>query len=216
LVREHAHNHPDADLSREISQLAELCRQVDSPQDLSSLLGLEGSAARVYFQAFAKMLRHGFRFSGRHRHPSPDPVNALLSLGYTMVYNEISSLLDGLGFDPYLGFYHQPDYGHATLASDLMEELRAPLTDRFTLSIINNRVFDEQDFFLHPASGGIFLKDEPRKRYFTEYERFVTRPMGLSGDGESASYRQLFRHQAEKLKEAILGAETYCPYRFCW
>lgn len=72
------------------------------------------------------MVRRTFGFSGRARHPSPDPVNALLSLGYTLVYNEISSLLDGLGFDPYLGFFHQPRYGHATLASDLLEEFRAP------------------------------------------------------------------------------------------
>ena len=159
FVREFGHNHPDTDLSEDTTRMAALSSQIDSQADLPALLGLEGSGARTYFQAFAKMVRHSFDFTARRRRPAPDPVNALLSLGYTMVYNEIGSLLDGLGFDPYLGFYHQSHYGHATLASDLMEEFRTPLTDRFTLGLINNRIFDEQDFFFHAASGSIYLKD---------------------------------------------------------
>ena len=216
FVREFGHNHPDTDLSEETAQIAGLCSRIDSQSDLPALLGLEGSGARAYFQAFAKMVRHSFDFTGRRRRPPPDPVNALLSLGYTMVYNEIGSLLDGLGFDPYLGFYHQPHYGHATLASDLMEEFRTPLTDRFTLGLINNRIFDEQDFFLHTASGSMYLKDIPRKRYFSEYERFITRPMTSSEDETETNFRKLFRRQAERLQQSIMNGETYCPYKFCW
>jgi hypothetical protein len=134
-------------------------------------------------------------------------------LGYV---NEIGSLLDGLGFDPYLGFYHQPHYGHATLASDLVEEFRTPLTDRFTLGLINNRIFDEQDFFFHAASGSVYLKDVPRKRYFSEYERFVTRPMASSDNKSETNFRQLFRRQAERLQQAIMNGETYCPYKLRW
>jgi CRISPR-associated protein Cas1 len=146
LVREFSYNHPETDLQSEMDHLATLLPQVDQVSELLSLLGLEGAGARFYYQAFAKMVRRVFKFAGRHRHPAPDPVNALLSLGYTLVYSEISSLLDGLGFDPYLGFYYQPDYGHATLASDLLEEFRVPLVDRLTLSLINNRVFSPEDF----------------------------------------------------------------------
>jgi len=79
-------------------------------------------------------------FPGRKKHPSTDPVNAILSLTYTMIFNEISSLLDGLGFDPYLAYYHSIDYGRASLASDLMEEFRAPLADRFTLKIFTKMI----------------------------------------------------------------------------
>ena len=77
---------------------------------LKELLGVEGSAAKAYFSGFGKMLLNTFTFFGRKKHPSTDPVNALLSLSYTMIFNEISSLLDGVGFDPYLGYYHTVEY----------------------------------------------------------------------------------------------------------
>jgi len=216
FVREFSHNHPDTDLAEETSDLAHHCSRIDSQGDLSALLGLEGAGARAYFHAFAKMVRHSFVFTGRRRHPLPDPVNALLSLGYTLMYNEISSLLDGLGFDPFLGFYHQPHYGHATLASDLMEEFRTPLIDRFTLNMINNRIFQEEDFYYHTASRSIYLKEEPRKRYFLEYEGFITRPMISHESSSDIDFRKLFRQQAERLKHTIVTGEAYCPYTFHW
>ncbi len=216
FVREFAHNHPETGLQDEVKRLQTVRSQVESSNQLPTLLGFEGTGARIYFEAFAKMVRHSFRFDGRHRHPPPDPVNALLSLGYSMVYNEISSLLDGIGFDPYLGFYHQPRHGHATLASDLIEEFRAPMVDRFTLGLTNNRVFKEQDFYLHTASGGVLLKDEPRKRFFAEYERFVTRPMKTLESETEIDFRRLFRRQAERLRETVSGRKAYCPYSFYW
>lgn len=215
MVREFTHNHPDTEAKGEIARLAEYLPRVPQQPDLDSLLGLEGAGARVYFAAFARMVRHTFGFTGRARHPAPDPVNALLSLGYTLVYNEIGSLLDGLGFDPYLGFYHQPRFGHATLASDLLEEFRAPLVDRFTLSLINNRVFVETDFYQH-TGGGVYLQDEPRKRYFQEYERFITRPWHHPEEKAETDFRRLFRRQAENLLTAVMNGSVYQPYKFSW
>jgi CRISPR-associated protein Cas1 len=215
LLREFAHNHPDADLAPEIHQAAAARDQAPQSPDLASLLGLEGSGSRAYFQGFAKMVRHSFNFTGRQRHPAPDPVNALLSLGYTLVYNELSSLLDGMGFDPYLGFFHQPRHGHATLASDLLEEFRAPLVDRLTLHLINNRILQEPDFYPH-TSGGLYLLDQPRKRYFQEYEHFVTRPQAAAADDAEMDFRRLFRRQAERLRHAVLTEENYQPFIFSW
>jgi CRISPR-associated protein Cas1 len=183
--------------------------------NLAALLGHEGAGARVYFAAFSKMLRHRLGFTGRQRHPAPDPVNALLSLGYTLVYHELSSLLDGLGFDPYLGFFHQPRFGHAGLASDLLEEFRAPLVDRLTLSLINRRVFADTDFYQH-TSGGVYLHDEPRKRYFLEYEAFVSREFRAPDDSGAIDFRRLFRRQAERLRRLLLLGEPYEPYKFSW
>jgi CRISPR-associated protein Cas1 len=214
-LREFAHNHPDTDLAQEMTQVAAARDQAAQAQDPARLLGLEGSGARAYFAAFAKMVRHTFGFTGRARHPAPDPVNALLSLGYTLVYNELSSLLDGLGFDPYLGFYHQPRFGHATLASDLLEEFRAPLVDRLTLYLINNCILQKPDFYPH-TSGGVYLLDEPRKRYFQEYERFVTRPQAAAADETEMDFRRLFRRQAGRLRQTLLTDEPYAPFTFSW
>ena len=97
------------------------------------------------------------------------------------------------------------------------EEFRSPLTDRFTLRMINNRIFDEQDFYQHTASGGVYLRQEPRKRYFSEYEKFITRPMSRSSvEEDEIDFRRLFRHLAERLKKAITKGENYCPYHFHW
>ncbi|MEW6296010.1 MAG: CRISPR-associated endonuclease Cas1 [Candidatus Diapherotrites archaeon] len=212
-LREFAHNHPETDLAQETAQVAAARDQAAQAPDPARLLGLEGSGARAYFAGFAKMVRHSFGFTGRARHPAPDPVNALLSLGYTMVYNEISSLLDGLGFDPYLGFFHQPRFGHATLASDLLEEFRAPLVDRLTLNLVNNRILQEPDFYSH-TSGGVYLLDEPRKRYFQEYERFITRPQAAAADEKDLDFRGLFRRQAQRLRQTLLTGEPYAPFIF--
>ncbi len=216
FLREFRHNHPELDIGEETDRIETLMCQTDVKKDSASLLGLEGAAGRAYFQAFRQMVRGAMNFDGRRRHPSPDPVNALLSFGYTLVYTEIGSLLDGIGFDPYLGYYHQPSYGHATLASDLLEEFRSPLVDRFTLALINNRIFDEEDFFVHTGSGGLYLKDEPRKRYFVEYERFVTRPMADPNGNAQTWFRKQFRTQAERLRDAVNSKNVYIPYEFSW
>jgi CRISPR-associated protein Cas1 len=214
LIREFSHNHPETDLNSQKDQLESYARQIEGRQDIDVLLGMEGISSRVYFSAFAKMIRGDFMFEGREKHPPPDPVNALLSLGYTMVYNEISSLLDGIGFDPYLGIFHQPKYGHAGLASDLCEEFRAALTDRLTLYLINNRILQPDDFITHTPSKGVYLAQDPKKRYFEEYEKFVTRPMP-AGEGES-NFRKLFLRQAERLRHALMTGEVYQPYSFHW
>jgi CRISPR-associated protein Cas1 len=216
FVREFNHNHPGSCPVQLIDRFTSLSGQVEFNQDLKSLLGAEGAAAVVYFDLFKNMLLHSFQFNGRRKRPATDPVNALLSLGYTLIYNEIESLLDGMGFDPYLGFYHQPRYGHATLASDLMEEFRAPLVDRLTLNLINNRILKEDDFFVHQPSGAVYLKDDARKRYFVEYDHFVTRPMPVDGEKSMTNYRALFKRQAERLKKAISEGTAYEPYIFKW
>ncbi len=215
LVREFSHNHPETELDPMVSRLKELSSRMESQAEQSELLGIEGLAARYYFEAFARMVRHTFRFEGRKRRPAPDPVNALLSLGYTLVYNEIGALLDGMGFDPYLGFFHKPHYGHATLASDMLEEFRSPLVDRFTLFLINNRILSQADFSFHAPSGGVYLGDASRGRYFREFDRFINRPMSTE-EGEERSFRQLFRRQAERMREAVLSGQAYLPYRFIW
>lgn len=134
-----------------------------------------------------------------------------LSFGYVLVGNELQALLDGMGFDPYLGFYHQLDYGRPSLALDLLEELRAPLIDRFSLSLLKVRKLVPDDFLSTPDKG-VVLKREPLKIYFRAYGDELSRPFEL--DGEELTFRQLFRRQAERLAAALVRDE---PYRsFLW
>lgn len=212
LVRYFGYNHPEIDLGAETEGLARRLGSVEGVDSTEALLGVEGSAAKTYYTAYGKMLLGEFSFTGRKKRPPPDPVNAMLSLTYTMVFNEISSLLDGLGFDPYLGYFHKPDYGRASLAADLIEEFRAPIADRFILNVVNSRVFKPEDFNANPKGGGVSLTRAALKRYFSEYEKFINKEFMHPADDMRTTLRKCIRRQAEKLSAVIQGDGVYIPF----
>ena len=211
LMRGFSYNHPDTDLSSAAERIKNSLSGIDGADSIDALMGIEGSAARIYFGSFGRMILCDLAFPGRVKHPATDPVNALLSFGYTLVFNEIASLLDGLGFDPYLGFFHSVDYGRKSLASDLVEEFRASV-DRFTLYLLNNRMIGENDFYTNPKGGGKYLVRDAMKRYFAEYERNINRELVHPAGGATTSLRKCFRGQAERLAAHIRGGDTYEPF----
>jgi CRISPR-associated endonuclease Cas1 len=165
--------------------------RIDASANLDALRGLEGSAAAAYFDAFAAMVPEDLGFSGRQRRPPRDPVNSLLSFGYVLVGNELQSLLDGIGFDPFIGFFHALDYGRASLALDLLEEFRHALVDRLTISLLNRGIIKRTDFQTTPE-GGLYLDQDGKRRYFTEYAKELTTPFTVDGHeitfGERVQY----------------------------
>lgn len=211
FIRRFAYNHPETGLDDEVSDIMNHQKKIADASDLSRLFGIEGAAAKSHFKALGKMVLKEFMFESRSKRPPKDPVNTLLSLTYTMIYNEISSLLDGLGFDPYLGYFHHPDYGRASLASDLMEEFRTPVGDSFTLNLINKGILTSGDFYT-PSTGGSILKRDALKRYFSQYESFVNRETGRPQTGGKTSFRALFRRQAETMAKAIRETSGYTPF----
>jgi CRISP-associated protein Cas1 len=211
VMRAFSYNHPETELTRVADELKALVAEVDSAAAIDVLMGKEGIAARTYFGAFGRMILSDFVFEGRKKHPAPDPVNALLSFGYTLVFNEIMSLLDGLGFDPYLGYFHAPEYGRASLASDLVEEFRASV-DRFTLHLLNNRIVRPDDFYRNPNSEGMYLTRDALKTYFGHYETYLNRPFVHPDTRETTTLRKCFRLQAEKLGNHIRGTVEYTTF----
>lgn len=210
LMRSFSYNHPEKDLSSATEGMKASLAGIDKAESIESLMGIEGTAARAYFGSFGRMLLCNLAFPGRVKHPATDPVNALLSFGYTLVFNEIASLLDGLGFDPFLGFFHSADYGRKSLASDLVEEFRASV-DRFTLYLLNNRMLGEEDFYTNPKGGGKYLVREAMRRYLAAYERHVNRELVCSPGETATSLRKCFRAQAERLAAHIRGDGEYDP-----
>lgn len=211
VLRRLRNHHPEAVPKTAFETLDRLAAGTETMAPLDALLGLEGSAAADYFGALGAVVPPAFGFDGRNRRPPRDPFNALLSFGYVLVGNELQSLLDGMGFDPYLGFYHQVHYGRPSLALDLLEELRAPLVDRFALALLNRRVFQMSDFTDEPERG-VRLHREALKRFFPLYEKELTSPLQI--EGESLSFRQIFRRQAERLARALTDGEPYQGFRF--
>ena len=170
LMREQR-NHGASDvLAPAAEKMAALLENIRHGCNVPQLMGLEGEAASVYFGVFNSLLRsQGFEFSGRVRRPPGDPVNALLSFAYVLLGSECASALAGVGLDPYVGFLHQDRPGRKSLALDLMEELRAPLADRFVLTLINRGQIKLDDFVME-ASGAVRLKDDVRKTFLSAYQ----------------------------------------------
>jgi CRISPR-associated protein Cas1 len=170
LMREQRNHGANDALAQAAKNLAVSLESIRHARTVPQLMGLEGDAASVYFGVFSSLLRaQGFEFSGRVRRPPGDPVNALLSFAYVLLASECASALAGVGLDPYVGFLHQDRPGRKSLALDLMEELRAPLADRFVLTLINRGQMKPTDFVTE-ASGAVRLKDDARKALLTAYQ----------------------------------------------
>jgi CRISPR-associated protein Cas1 len=210
VVKRFRRNHPEAIALAEVEDLEQRLESIGAAASVETLRGIEGSIAARYFRLLPAMFPPELSFDGRSRRPPRDPVNALLSFGYVLVGNEIQSLLDAIGFDPYLGFFHALDYGRPSLALDLLEEFRAALVDRMTASILNLGILKPDDF-TRTAEGGVLLGRDGMRRYFPAYEKELTTP--LSVEGEPLSFRQLFRRQAERLARALTEAEVYQSFR---
>jgi CRISPR-associated protein Cas1 len=212
LLARHQRNHPECDLSMETTGLAALGKKVAHQNELEKLRGIEGQAASVYFDGFAKMLRRGEPFNKRSRRPPADPVNSMLSFGYALLYNEAVAALVSVGFDAYLGFYHQPRYGRVSLALDLMEEMRQLVVDRLVLSLINREVFKAADF-QKGDDGGVYLNEEGRKRFLREYERSVSTEFVSRQGGARTSFRRAIYEQALALQRTVMQGAAYQPFQ---
>lgn len=190
-----------------LSELEQLAKKAENVGALASLLGIEGTAARSYFAAFSGMLKGGaagvFDLDGRNRRPPRDPVNALLSLAYSVLTKELAHAITSAGLEPLLGFYHQPRFGRPALALDMMEEFRPIVADSVVISAINNGVVDVDDFVEHPT--GVALKEAGRRRFLQAFERRLDQLVTHPVFGYRISYRRVLEVQARLLGRFLLG-----------
>ncbi|MCD6389290.1 MAG: CRISPR-associated endonuclease Cas1 [Desulfobulbaceae bacterium] len=204
----------DVNLDETIFFLENYRLKVAAASSREQLMGLEGSAARVYFSGFGRLLKGGFSMTGRHYHPATDPVNALLSFGYSLLFYELNGLVQAHGLDSLLGCYHAVLYGRASLATDIMEEFRAPLIDRLILNLINKRVIKTGDF-TSCRGPGIVLNDVARRRFVSGYENFVSRVFLDRRSGMRKNYRGLVRDSVLSLEQAFLDdSQEYHPFLY--
>lgn len=154
------------------AKIASSARSAMECDSTASLRGIEGDAAAEYYSVFNELIlrdKEAFRFPCRNRRPPTDPVNAMLSLFYTVLARDCASALEGVGLDPYVGLMHADRPGRQSLALDLMEELRPVLVDRFVLSAVNNRVVSPEDFVVR-ESGEVRLADDGRRGLFNAWQ----------------------------------------------
>lgn len=223
LMRNHVEL-PDS-VRRRLQQAQE---DVERATSLAALLGIEGAAASVYFEHFAGMIRPrrtgdeasrehadasdwSFDFTTRNRRPPRDPVNAMLSLAYSMLAKDFTIAAYSVGFDPYVGFYHQPRFGRPALALDLMEEFRALVADSAVLTAINNGSVTTRDFVR--AGDAVNLTARGRAAFFEAYEKRVNAEIEHPVFRYRVSYRRAFELQYRLLARALSGELAhYVPF----
>jgi len=190
-----------------------MAARAESAATLEELLGIEGNGARLYFGAFNGMLKADpderlpeifqLDFAGRNRRPPRDAVNALLSLAYSVLAKDFTIACYSVGFDPMVGYYHQPRFGRPALALDLMEPFRPLVADSAVLTAINSGMVTPGHFV--KAGESVALRLEGRKAFFRAYElrmdTLVTHPLF----GYRVSYRRLLEIQARLLSRVMEG-----------
>lgn len=229
LLRRQNRDLGSLEVAEAVHQLRRLGHKADQADTVDSLLGLEGSAAAAYFGCFARLLRAGdLPFGGRSRRPPKDPVNVLLSLGYTLLANAIHTQVMVAGLDPYLGALHSPDYGRPSLVLELMEEFRPVLVDALVLHLVNKRIIRPTDFYRpedrEPAAFDFAAPDPPRegypillsheglKKFVTFFERRLNQRVYYFPQSERLTYRGVLLAQVRHFIRVLADDSLYQPF----
>ncbi|MCM1495120.1 MAG: CRISPR-associated endonuclease Cas1 [Bacteroides sp.] len=206
----------DCNIVEEVKMMHIACNKLAGCESIEQLMGYEGTAARYYFQGLSKLVDERFQFSGRSKRPPKDEFNAMLSLGYSILMNEIYGKIQNKGLNPYFGFIHRDKEKHPTLASDLMEEWRAVIVDSVVMSLVNGHEIslehfqhdlDEPGFFLTNNGMKIFISKLDNKIHTdTKYLNYIEYPV---------SFRRGIELQIGQLVKAMEeeDVELYHPVR---
>lgn len=207
LIQLHRWDTQDNLWKEELAQMELMAEKTKYAESTSQLMGMEGKASNLYFKAYGRMFKCKFEFNGRNRRPPRDPINVIISLGYTFLTKEVASALEAESFEMYLGFLHGIRYGRKSLALDIVEEFRQPVIDRMTLKLFNKRMIQEFDFTFEEDE--VLLNEEGFRKFCKEFERWMT---DKEISGMDMGYRGLIREQVKQLKSTIQQKGDYIPF----
>jgi CRISPR-associated protein Cas1 len=193
-----------------LDALKRMAARADAASSLEALLGIEGSAAATYFANFGGLIKvddaqgiKRFDFRTRNRRPPRDPVNALLSFAYSMLTRDLTVVCHSIGFDPFVGFYHQMRFGRPALALDLMEGFRPIVADSAVLTALNTGMVTDGDFLR--AGNGVALTQKGRTGFIRAYEQRMDQLVTHPVFGYRISYRRVLEVQARLLARFLEG-----------
>ncbi|NEQ22344.1 MAG: type I-D CRISPR-associated endonuclease Cas1 [Microcoleus sp. SIO2G3] len=195
-----------------ITRLEQALAPLETTATINSLRGLEGAGSAAYFGSFNQLIKGSeFQFEARRRRPPTDPVNALLSLGYSLLRHDIQSAVNIVGFDPYLGYLHFERYGRPSLALDVMEEFRPLVVDAIALAALNKRSLSPTDFTTEPISGAVSLTKEGLHTFLRLYEQKKQSKFKHPVLGRQCTYQEAFEIQARLLAKYLMGETKKYP-----
>jgi len=200
-------------LDEELVSLEQTINSITKTETIDSARGLEGAGSAIYFDSFPKLITNpNFSFPSRNRRPPTDPVNALLSLGYSLLRHDLQSAVNIVGFDPYLGYLHVEHYGRPALALDLMEEFRPLVVDAMVLKMINKQVLTADHFETEPISNAVSLTSEGLKTFLRCYEEKKQTQFKHPVFKRKCTYQEAFEMQARLVAKYLMEeTEKYPP-----
>ena len=203
----------ELNLQNSIAKLDRAIAPIDSTDSINSLRGLEGAGSAAYFGCFNELINSnsGFSFQSRNRRPPTDPVNSLLSLGYSLLRHDVQSAVNIVGFDPYLGYLHVERYGRPSLALDLMEEFRPIIVDAVVFNAINNKLLVLNDFVTEPLSNAVSLTYEGLKTFLRLYEQKKQSKFTHPVLKKQCTYQESFEIQARLLAKYLMEETDKYP-----
>jgi CRISPR-associated protein Cas1 len=179
-------------------------------ESLDGLRGYEGIGAARYFPALGQLITNSqFEFSRRNRQPPTDPVNSLLSFGYTLLFNNVLGFIIAEGLSPYLGNFHYGERQKPYLAFDLMEEMRSVVVDSLVLNIINHSLFKPQDFDRVSSTGGVYLNQSARRVFLKQFEIRMNEEVSHPDLQSQVTYRHAIQLQVRRYKQSLLSGVPY-------
>ncbi len=213
ILRRYARN-TNQNIERPVIEMQNMAKKLWYAQTTEQIMGYEGTAAKIYFRVLGELIDPDFAFNGRSRRPPMDPFNSMISLGYSIIMNEIYGKIEGKGLNAYFGILHKDREKHPTLASDLMEEWRAVLIDSTALSMLNGHELTTDNFYTEIEQPGVFLENTGFKKYIQKLEtKFRTQNRYLSYIDYSVSFRAALDLQINQFVKAIEteDADEYSP-----
>ena len=206
-------DYSDISLDNDIKKIEHAMEPIPTTFNINSLRGLEGAGSAAYFGAFNKLINSSeFQFNHRNRRPPTDPINSLLSLGYSLLRHDIQSAVNIVGFDPYLGYLHFNHYGRPSLALDMMEEFRPLVVDAIVLSTINQKRLTPEHFVTEPISNAVSLTKDGLKIFLRIYEEKKKSKFKHPVMQKQCTYQESFEIQSRLLAKYLMDeTDKYTP-----
>lgn len=191
-------------------KMIRICREkVADCLYIPEIMGYEGQGAKAYFEGLSKLIDPEFTFHGRNKRPPRDEFNSMISLGYSIIMNELYGQIEAKGMNPYFGFLHRDNEKHPTLASDMMEEWRAVIVDATVMSMINGHEIHKDDFIINADEPGCYLTRDGIKIYLKKLEKKLqTDVKYLDYVDYAVSFRRGIALQMSFLVKAIENADA--------
>lgn len=205
LLKRLGRRRKNVDIEAAIAKLEEIMDDLPTATSVDELRGREGYGAKVYFQSLGTLFQGEFQFEQRTKRPPTDPINSLLSLGYTLLSQNLHSFVEAMGLHTHFGHLHVPRDNHPALVSDLVEEFRAQVVDSFVAYLVNKKIFTVEDFTPEDERGGIYLHQDALKKYLKHWEEKLHSEITHPYTGFKVSLRRCFELQVREYIDCLMG-----------